>query len=134
MRLSDLEPYLTRGSLARLVEVVGTREDAIVSLLDSELRLLWASPLGSENLFGRVPSEFEGRDSVEFVHPSDRLLYLEGYNRAARGETASWQVRALSADGQYRDVRTVAWLVEGGGEVAFVAITLPVSSVVERGR
>lgn len=128
MRIEELDEYLAEDSVLRLRAVVEGREDVIVSLVDEDLRMLWASPLGSRSMFGREQADFEGMPAIDFVHPGDRADFRERYAKVAKGEALSWVVRALDAAGNYQRVRTVVWPVPVGGarsEVAFVSLTMP---------
>lgn len=125
MRLIDLEPYLSQAAIARLVDLVDDRDDVVVSLVDRNLDLLWASPLGSKSLFGREQQDFAGQPITLFVHPDDADHLVERYRRASNGDAQSWDTRALNADGTYSPVRAIVWPVETEGDVAYVGITRP---------
>lgn len=125
MRLIDLKAYLSEESIKRLVELVEDREDVVVSLVDRNLDLLWASPMGSRSMFGREQQDFAGQPITVFVHDEDAPDIVEAYRRASFGDAVSQDVRALNADGSYSPVRAIVWPVEAADDVAYVGITRP---------
>src|SRR5688572_3534685 len=76
--------------------IVAASADLItVSSIDGRIR--YVSP-ASHRLFGWDPSELEGRDEVDFVHPDDVASFLA--SRAATADhAATMRFRFLCRDG-----------------------------------
>jgi PAS domain S-box-containing protein len=124
-----LDELVTSSSIDRLREIVRDREDAVVSLLDPDLNLVWVSRPGARAIFGHDPMPFEGRSSFEFIHPDDAERAREALTRAANGETTDYRSRAKApGENDWIPLRTVCWAVDGPGagtDIRVVAVTMP---------
>lgn len=121
----DLSEVLRRPEVRRLCELLAEREDAIVTVSATDGRLLWSSRSGSQALFGREPSEFEGHDRFSYVHDDDRDHVRRSFADAVDGNVSRYTFRARTADSDWRRVTSLTWLTEGPSGTVLVTVTLP---------
>ncbi len=106
----------TEGDLRRSQElhrlVVENATD-LISLLDPEGRLLYASP-SHERILGYAPEELKGHSWAEFIHPDDLRVAQSALADAARGSTgASAAAHVRHRDGHWIAIEGVASAIYG---------------------
>ena len=76
--------------------------DAIV-LMAADETTLYASP-AVERISGRAPSQWQGKEAFESVHPADRERVSSAFARirATRSEPVTFECRLQHRDGSYR--------------------------------
>lgn len=124
----DLETLFDNAALRRLRELTQERHDAIVHVLDPDLGVLWASPVGSRAIFGRELPHFVGRRVTEFIHADDVEALEDAFGRARRGDSATWTGRSHDHAGRFHDVRTILWTIPDGEGFVYVGVTLPLAA------
>lgn len=121
----DIEEVLGIAAVRRIRELLEERPDAVVTVSDPSGEIVWASELGSRELFGREVAEVEGRSRFDYVHPHDAASVQRAYEQAVQGETVQYAFRAAVSDGEWKPVSTVAWSVMGPSGPLIVAVTVP---------
>jgi PAS domain S-box-containing protein len=119
----SLHEMLDEGAVRRVLRMVGSRTDVVVTIGDAAGHLLWASTPGSEGMFGRRPEQFTGHTRFDYVHPDDEAQARRQYARALDGETVRYTIRVRTADERWRRVTSVAWAVGSAAEPLVVTIT-----------
>lgn len=124
MEDDQLERFLSRAEVQRLRGLLEDRSDAIVSLLDAEARVLWATAPGSSGMFGRIDdTDYRGQRALDFVHPDDRHAYARVFASASEGSTVRWRGRAFDSHGRWVPVLSMMWRIQGGDAV--ISVTVP---------
>lgn len=124
-----LELLVGEQTFEQLRRIVEERDDAVVSVLDREMHMLWVTRRGTRELFGRHPEEFEGDRTIDYTHPDDRDRVLAAHQRAADGERTDISYRTCAyVGGPWYRVRTIKWAVDGAGtdRPLIVAVTVRV--------
>lgn len=112
-------------NVERMLEVFVDREDAAVTVLDAELRMLWISRRGAVGIMGDDPMQHEGRPARDFIHPDDVEHAEAELRRAARGETIDYRSRATSPGSPvWVPMRNVGWGVDEGTDARVVTVTV----------
>ncbi len=93
-----------RESEERYRELVENINDVIFSV-DARGRITYISPM-IEQVSGHSPSEVIGRSFVEFVHPDDRALLMESFERTCAGVVEPLEFRVVAKSGEVRWVRS----------------------------
>lgn len=120
-----IDTILGLTAVQRLRELVGDRTDVIVAVDSPEGELQWVSEPGARWMFGRTLSDFKGTSRFDYVHPDDAHTCRRKYEQALAGETVRYSVRAMTAEGDWREMSTVMWQVQGESEPLIVSITVP---------
>lgn len=121
----DIEHVLGEATVARLHDVIGDRTDAVVAVATPTGEMVWASAPGSQELFGRQQVDFAGHSQFDYLHPDDHTRFRLHIDRALRGDTTRYEVRAMTAEGTWLTVASVAWAVQTSDGPLIVSIAVP---------
>jgi hypothetical protein len=105
----SLDQLLSSTLLSRLQELVAEEPDAVVSLIDDQLRLVWADDAGALATYARQPGDYEGELATSFVDPLQVPTFEAAVRTALAGETSRFEGRASAGDGTWRQVASVMW-------------------------
>jgi PAS domain S-box-containing protein len=101
-------------SEAKYRDLVENINDIIYSI-DERGTITYVSPV--TEIVGYGPSELIGRSLVEFAHPDDYPILVEGINRLfGRGEPQPTEFRIISKSGEYRWFRALGKAIFVGDE------------------
>ena len=77
--------------------------DEVIFSVDLAGRFTYISPV-IKRLYGYTPEEVTGRQFLEFVHPDDQALCIEGFNRRLKGDYEKDEFRIVTKSGSVRYV------------------------------
>lgn len=104
-----IEDVVSTASVREVRRLLEGMPDAVVTVGDPDGRIRWVSRPGTQESFGRDPSEIIGRSRFDYVHPDDRARARRAHARAAAGETVRYAFRGRTAGGTWVPAMTVAW-------------------------
>jgi len=107
--VASLDQLLSSTLLARLQELIAEEPDAVVSLIDADLCLVWVDEIGAVHTYARKPAEYEGRPAVSFVDPLQAVSFATALRTALAGETTRFAGRASAGDGRWLQVSSIMW-------------------------
>ncbi len=96
----------------------------LILVLDSDQRILWASP-SYRDVLGHDPASMIGRRSIDYIHRDDHERQHEAHrHRVSKGATTIVEVRLLHSDGSSLEVENVGVpVVDGDGKVRQIVVT-----------
>jgi len=83
---------------------------AAVALVDAYGRFRLVSPAFCQ-LLGRTEKELIGQRAIRFAHPDDAAILREQYRLRRRGQSSTYQLRVIRADGAVRWLLAAVWPV-----------------------
>jgi hypothetical protein len=122
--VASLDELLSSTLLTRLQALIAEEPDAVVGLIDAEFRAVWADEAGALDVYGRVPSDYEGRPAADFLDPTQVPCFESAVRAALAGETARFEGRVTAGDGNWRFVRTVMWPTVDRQHVVTVSVVV----------
>ncbi|MFP4311900.1 MAG: hypothetical protein ACLFS9_07970 [Nitriliruptoraceae bacterium] len=115
-----LQPLLSAVAFRHLEGLLAERGDALVAMLDDDLRSLWALEVGGGSIAQVWPGLEQGIDLRRMLLDRDLGRFEAAMEAARRGESVEFRGAAHTGAGQEALVRTVLWAAEDGSGVVTV--------------
>ncbi|MFP4149097.1 MAG: hypothetical protein ACLFUG_00020 [Nitriliruptoraceae bacterium] len=115
-----LQPLLSAVAFRHLEGLLAERGDALVAMLDDDLRSRWALEVGGGSIAEVWPGLEQGIDLRRMLLDRDLGRFEAAMDAARRGESVEFRGAAHTGGGQEALIRTVLWAAEDGSGVVSV--------------